>query len=280
MEIPDFSSGEPTYFEMQAFMGTTKHMGGLLSTKELIELCQIDRNSRVLDVGCGVGATACYLAERFGCMVMAVDCLESMAALTEERVDKNGLGALVMVEVADARELPFEDAQYDIVICESVLTFVNEKIDALMEFVRVTRAGGMIGLNEEIWLETPPPQELVEYAASIWGITSEIPTMEGWRRLMEQAGLLDIEVQERKVNMRRESSQIGRYSIGEIWNMFQKIGGLYFRSQAFRNYMRSRRRRPPKGVFRYLGYGLMVGVKRFPKRVAACIFCREQDRSI
>lgn len=49
------------YFELQASWGLTKHMGGYNGTRELAEACQIGRGSYVLDVGCGVGITACFL---------------------------------------------------------------------------------------------------------------------------------------------------------------------------------------------------------------------------
>ena len=61
------SEVEASYFELQAYTGTTNHRGGLETTKELIQLCQIGGESYVLDVGCGVGATACYLAKSLGC---------------------------------------------------------------------------------------------------------------------------------------------------------------------------------------------------------------------
>ena len=125
MKDLDFISGTPSYFETQAFLGTTKHMGGLEATKELLELCHIDPTSRVLDVGCGVGATACYLVKRYGCRVLAVDRLESMAALAKQRVHKYGLELSASIQVADVRALPMDDDQFDILICESVLTFVN-----------------------------------------------------------------------------------------------------------------------------------------------------------
>ena len=66
----------PSYFELQAYVGTTKHMGGFETTKALIELCYINQDTYVLDAGCGVGATACYLAKRYGCRVVGVDISE------------------------------------------------------------------------------------------------------------------------------------------------------------------------------------------------------------
>jgi len=63
---------------MQASWGLTKHMGGLKATKELIELCRVNKDSWVLEVGCGVGITVCYIAKEYGCEVVAVDISEEM----------------------------------------------------------------------------------------------------------------------------------------------------------------------------------------------------------
>ena len=79
------SHPEISYFELQAYTGATKHMGGLEATKELIELCHIKEDTHVLDVGCGVGATACYLVKRHDCNVVGVDLRESMIARSIER---------------------------------------------------------------------------------------------------------------------------------------------------------------------------------------------------
>lgn len=50
---------QPTFFDFAAEVGLTKHIGGVTATEMLIELCHIGRESTILDVGCGVGATAC-----------------------------------------------------------------------------------------------------------------------------------------------------------------------------------------------------------------------------
>mgnify|MGYP005839320843 CR=1 FL=1 len=186
MPVPEIS-----YFELQAYVGTTKHMGGLETTKELIELCHINRESYVLDVGCGVGATACYLAKRFGCRVVGVDIRESMIARSNERAQKEAVANLVEFKVADAQHLPFEDALFDAVLCESVTTFIEDKQQVVNECARVVRPGGYVGLNEELWLQTPPAQ-MVERVRHIWSIKPNILTLEGWMDLLEGAGLNDI----------------------------------------------------------------------------------------
>lgn len=248
---------EISYFELQAYMGTTKHMGGFETTKELIELCHIEKNAHVLEVGCGVGATACYLAKAYGCNVVGADLRESMVARANERAQREGVEDKVEFRVADAQELPFDDALFDVVFCESVATFIEDKQGVIGEYARVVKPGGHVGVNEEIWLK-PPPAEVIAHAKRAWAIESDLPTADGWRRLLEGAGLRDVAAQTYRVDARRESTQIMRYGFKDMWRMFSRTLSLFFKSSDFRAYMNGQRRLP-MSVFEYLGYGLFVG---------------------
>ncbi len=143
------------YFDLQADFGVTKHMGGQQATRELAELCHVRQDSRVLEVGCGIGTTSCALALDYGCRVVAVDLSERMVARAAERARKRGVERRVAFVVADARHLPFEQAQFEVVLDESVTAFVGDKQQALAEYVRVASVGGHIGLNEVTWVKTP-----------------------------------------------------------------------------------------------------------------------------
>ena len=248
-----------SYFELQAYIGTTKHMGGAETTKDLVELCHIEASTSLLDVGSGAGATACNLAKKIGCQVVGVDLRASMVELARERAEKEGVVDRVQFRTADAQDLPFDQGRFDVVISESVATFIENKPGVLREYARVTKAGGYVGINEEVWLQTPTPEAL-DYARITWGIEAEIPARGGWPAMMEGAGLSEIVSREYQLDPRRESSQVGRYGCRELYRMVSRILSLYIRSPAFRAYMKVRRM-PPKGFFGYLGYGIYVGRK-------------------
>ncbi|MGB3904086.1 MAG: class I SAM-dependent methyltransferase, partial [Anaerolineae bacterium] len=146
------SQPEPTYFELQAFTGATKHMGGLSTTKELLELCHMDEGKYVLEVGCGAGATAVYIANKYGAKVVGVDLRETMVDQARARAKREGVEDRTEFRVADAQELPFDDGLFNVVIAESVTTFIEDKQSAVSEYARVAKPGGYVGLNEEIWL--------------------------------------------------------------------------------------------------------------------------------
>lgn len=134
---------EELVFELQADLGFTKHLGGQAATEQLLDLCQIDADSYVLDVGCGVGITPGNIAKSYGCKLVGVDVRESMIARAKARARREGVEDRVEFRVADAQHLPFGDNHFDIVMAESVFAFIGNKSRAVNECVRVTRPGGV-----------------------------------------------------------------------------------------------------------------------------------------
>ena len=260
---PEISSEpESYYFELQAYWGLTKHMGGLGATRELIEACHINKDSYVLDVGCGVGITTCYLADEYGCRVVGLDLSEMMVKRSKERAKRKNVADKVEFKVGDAQDLPFKDGVFDVVICESVIAFSRDKQKAISEYARVTRPGGYVGLNEVTWVETPPP-ELVDYLSRALG-PAKFLTCNGWRDLLEKAGLTDIAARAYKTNaLRQWANEIRQMNPGDFLRAWGKFVSLIFRYPVVRKWMKEISV-PPTSVFRifrYFGYGIYVGRK-------------------
>jgi len=257
----EISEPESYYFELQAHIGATKHGGGLKATEELVELCYIDKDKYVLDIGCGVGATPCYLAKRHGCRVVGVDISEGMIDRSNARAKREGLEDRVEFRVADAQNLPFQDALFEVVICESVTAFVEDKQRAVSEYVRVTKPGGYVGLNESTWIKAPPPRELVEWASCIYGAKKEFLTSDGWKELLKGSGLRDIVVRTHKItplsqwlNEVRETD-LRDFTAGWGWFFSQFIG-----NPGYRRFLKETLT-TPGNLFEYLGFGIYVGRK-------------------
>ncbi len=249
------------FFDMQAAVGVTKHMGGLEATRELLTLCHVQDAHEVLDVGCGIGAGPAYVARTFGCRVVGVDLSDRMIGWARWRARQEGVEALVELRTADVLALPFPDDRFDVVVCESVLAFVEDKTRAIRECVRVTKPGGHVGLNEGLWLTEPPPgmAERVKDA-----IGPSVPAEEAWRSLWAASGLQDRVVRIRHVDPRAEiKSRIGW--IGWPWMLraWGRALRLYLKDPALRQSIKQQFGVPPD-VFRYAGYGLFVGQKAEP----------------
>jgi arsenite methyltransferase len=255
---------EPTFFDFAAEVGLTKHIGGVEATEALVELCHIARGKYVLDVGCGVGVTPCYVAQKHGCRVVGVDISERMVERARERAQRENVADRVEFRVADAQDLPFEDALFDAVTTESVTSFPEDKQKAVNEYVRVTKPGGYVGLNESVWLKVPPPPEVVAWAEQDVGYNVEPLTADGWVGLLEGAGLREITARTYEIDTKDEARGIlGRYGWGGMLRIWWGMLRLYARSPAYRRFVKRVRQTGvvPENLDQYFGYGLFVGQK-------------------
>jgi 2-polyprenyl-3-methyl-5-hydroxy-6-metoxy-1,4-benzoquinol methylase len=79
---PSCETGQCDIFEFMAqHVGLTViHPGGLAASSRLAETCGIGVGDRVLDLGCGKGTTAIYLARKYGCDVTGIDLSDELVA--------------------------------------------------------------------------------------------------------------------------------------------------------------------------------------------------------
>jgi SAM-dependent methyltransferase len=255
---------QQTFFDFAAEAGLTKHFGGLEGTEELADLCHIGQESYVLDVGCGVGMTPCFLAKRYDCRVVGVDIRARMVERSEERARREGVADRAEFRVADAQDLPFEDGLFDAVITESVTSFPEDQQRAVDEYVRVTRSGGYVGLAESTWLKVPPPPELVAWASQDVGACVQPLTGDEWLRLLKNAGLQDIAVRIHPVDPKKEAGLLlRRYGYGGMITSALRGLAMYLRNPAYRAFVKSVRQGGvvPKNLDEYFGYGMYVGGK-------------------
>jgi ubiquinone/menaquinone biosynthesis C-methylase UbiE len=252
------------FFDFAAEVGLTKHLGGLAATEKLVELCHIDEGKYVLDVGCGAGATPCFLAKWYGCRVVGVDISAAMIERSRERAKREGVADRVEFRVADAQDLPFEDDLFDAVITESVTAFPDDKQRAVDEYARVTRPGGYVGLNESTWRKVPPPPEVVAWAGQDLGANVKPLTSDEWLGLLEGAGLKDIFVRTHEVNTKNEArGLLRRYGCGGMLGVLWRMLSLYAKNPAYRRFVKEVRKDgvAPKDLEEFFGYGIYVGRK-------------------
>ena len=256
---------EPAYLELLANLGMTRHLGGVGATDKLVKLCQIGQGKYILDVGCGIGKTACRLAKQLDCRLVGVDISPRMVEWSKERARKEGVEDRAEFRTADAQDLPFEDNTFDAVFNESILSFIPDRQKALIEYIRVTKPGGYVGLNETTWIETPVPKELQEALSGNFFSGAKLETVEEWKELLAESGLKDIIV--KTFEMTARSDVLDRLKWFGFWGIIRNIYHMIFfarQSPANRKVMKrliKLQRNMPKDFYKYYGYGLYVGRK-------------------
>lgn len=123
---------------VRAALGPHLRPGGEALTGRMLELAAPGPGSRVLDAGCGCGATLGLLAGR-GAMALGLD-------LDRGLLHEAGVGRAAVAQ-ADLAFLPLADAGLDMVLCECAWN-LTDKVRVLAEFRRVLRPGGVLALSD------------------------------------------------------------------------------------------------------------------------------------
>ncbi len=168
-------------------LGESFHPGGLALTERLGTLLGLGPGQRVLDVAAGQGASAIFLARRFGCEVVGVDYGGDSVRKATEAAERAGVAHLVRFEQGDAERLAFADMTFDALICECAFCTFPDKRAAASEFGRVLRPGGRVGLSD-LTRAGPVPADLQGLLAWIACIADAQP-VDQYARYLQGVGL-------------------------------------------------------------------------------------------
>lgn len=113
---------------------------------------------RVLDLACGTGIVARTLAARrdLDVEITGLDFDPQMLAVAREASKRDGPGLEIDWHEGDAGALPFPDASFDLVLCQTAIQFFPDRATAMAEALRVLRPGGRIALNAWYGLDRNP----------------------------------------------------------------------------------------------------------------------------
>jgi demethylmenaquinone methyltransferase/2-methoxy-6-polyprenyl-1,4-benzoquinol methylase len=115
-----------------------------------ITALQLPAGSQGLDVGCGVGLYAQWLADAIGPdgHVLAIDHNPERVHDTVQRLQGRSVADRITVQEGQGTALPLPDQHVDWVWCADVLHHIDAAVSALKEFQRVLRPGGCIVIKE------------------------------------------------------------------------------------------------------------------------------------
>ncbi len=162
------------------------HIGGRQASEEFLDQLGLSPEDHLLDVGCGLGGTSRFVADRYKSRVTGID-------LTAEYVDTGkvlcswvGLDDRIALHHGSALSLTFDDATFDGAFMMHVGMNIEDKANLFSEICRVLRRGASFGVYDVMrigegelsypvpWAETPA--------------TSALATPEQYKDALQNAG--------------------------------------------------------------------------------------------
>lgn len=111
---------------------------------ELLQWAGVQSAQNILDVGCGIGGSSLYLAQKFDATVTGVTLSPVQAARAKERATQARLDCKTQFLVADALSLPLADSSFDLVWALESGEHMPDKVRFLQECYRVLQPGGTL----------------------------------------------------------------------------------------------------------------------------------------
>ncbi|UCZ52055.1 class I SAM-dependent methyltransferase [Bacillus shivajii] len=169
------------YTDMLAAYGIAKaRPGGMTSTNKVLLENPLPNHAHVLEVGCGLGDTSKFIADKFQATVKAVDAHEKMIKKAKKR---HGTSDNISFIHSDITSKNFPNDSFDAILCESVLSF-NDINHLLQTFYQWLKPKGKLFLLEPVYHGGLTKEEFYQYK-NFYGF-SEIHASDSWPTLLKK----------------------------------------------------------------------------------------------
>lgn len=143
--------------------------GGKNTIREIALNTFLNKDSKVLEIGCTNGFSSLEIQRLLGCNVIGVDINKKSVDNANSRITELGLDPKkIKFEYGDAQHLNYNDSEFDLIICGNAISFVNDKEKAFEELKRVLKPNGFISMVP-IWYKEKPEQNIVKQVSDELG---------------------------------------------------------------------------------------------------------------
>lgn len=170
------------------------HARGLPATVELADRLPIKAGQHILDIGCGLGGPARYMANRFQCKVSGLDITEPFVEAANKLTELLRMEPAVKVEQGDGQRLPYPDSHFDGAYTQHVTMNVADRQRFFAEAYRVLKPGAFFALTEHGLGPKGNPHHPVPWSAD--GSGAYLLTPSETRAILEQTGFEEIFIED------------------------------------------------------------------------------------
>ena len=170
------------------------HFGGLAATDALARHAKINESTHVLDLCCGLGGPARYLAYHHGCRVTGVDMNTDRLAGAVRLTERTKLQDRVLFHHANALQTGLADETFDVIVSQEAFCHIPDKKTLIAECVRLLKPGGRI-VYTDILARNSMTNEIRSRLENEM-VFSELSTLEQYCHLLEEKSCQVVEVED------------------------------------------------------------------------------------
>ena len=170
------------------------HFGGLAATDALAHHAKINESTHVLDLCCGLGGPARYLAYHYGCRVTGVDMNTDRLAGAVRLTERTKLQDRVLFHHANALQTGLADETFDVIVSQEAFCHIPNKKTLIAECVRLLKPGGRIVYTDILTRNTMTTEIRSRLESEM--VFSELSTLEQYCDLLEQNSCQVVEVED------------------------------------------------------------------------------------
>lgn len=162
------------------------HVGGRAATEHLFEQLHLDESHHLLDVGCGLGGAARYVAKSYRSSVAGVDLTKEYVSTGQALCAWVGLDQQISLQQGNALALPFENESFDAAYMLHVGMNIADKAQLFAEINRVLRPQASFALYDIMRMESGELTYPVPWASD--QSISQLATLQQYTEALLSAG--------------------------------------------------------------------------------------------
>jgi tocopherol O-methyltransferase len=233
-----------------------RHEAQVRAVDRLVAFAGVPAGAHVLDAGCGVGASAVYLADRLGCTVDGITLSVEQVRRAEQKAAAAGVADRTRFRQLDAMATDYPDSTFDVVWAFESCELMPDKAAFLAECRRVLRPGGRLAVATWCARDDRLAPSEVRLLRRIYRdfVVSHVLPLPEYETLCQRLGYTDVAVEDWTDRVRdtwKLSTDIVRPFVRDpsyIWKLVRAKGVDIFR---FLNSVPLMKQAYDRGVMRY-----------------------------
>lgn len=190
------------YVEFMAFLDEiNRPPGGKVALKKMLDYCDVDKTSKILDIGCNTGFCSFESVLLKNCQVVGIDLSTDMIKTANKKLLE--FDKLVRDKISffnyDAKKMPFLDNEFDFIFSGGSTAFIDDIDLALLEYKRVLKSWGFFG-DINFFYSEKPREGLIDELNELMGTNIVEWNKEMWIEKYIRAGFEVFDILEEEIS--------------------------------------------------------------------------------